>query len=105
MVLHLLRRIGPVALVTTHFLDFAAQLQSRSARDGLSFLQAEIDEDQGPTFRFVPGVATTSLAVGTARRLGVTFDELERILEDRLTKADGRRSEDVDELTAGNDRE
>ncbi len=84
MVLRLLRRIQPIALVTTHFLDFAVQLQGRSGQDGLAFLQAEVDERMGATFRFIPGVATTSLAVGTARRLGVTFEELERILVQRM---------------------
>jgi DNA mismatch repair protein MutS2 len=102
MVLRLLRQIEPYALVTTHFLDFAGQLQSRSSSDGLAFLQAEIDERRGATFRFIPGVATTSLAVGTAQRLGVTFEELERILEDRLEDRGGRCSEEVDDL-AGRD--
>jgi len=90
MVLRLLRQIEPVAFVTTHFLDFASQLCAERSVDGLGFLQAEIDEQHGATFRFIPGVATTSLAVGTARRLGVTFEELERTLEDRMAK---RRSE------------
>ena len=91
MVLHLLRQIEPVAFVTTHFLDFASRLHAERSVDGLGFLQAEIDSQHGATFRFIPGVATTSLAVGTARRLGVTFEELERTLEDRTSK---RRSED-----------
>jgi DNA mismatch repair protein MutS2 len=86
MVLHLLRQIDPIAFVTTHFLDFASRLHDAGSVDGLGFLQAEIDERLGATFRFVPGVATTSLAVGTARRLGVTFDELERSLENRMAK-------------------
>ncbi len=84
-VLRLLHRLGPVAFVTTHFLDFARQLCGAVPSDGLAFLQAEVDGDRGPTYRFVPGVATTSLAVGTARRLGVTFEELERRLLDRVT--------------------
>jgi DNA mismatch repair protein MutS2 len=88
MVLHLLRQIEPVAFVTTHFLDFASRLHSERTADGLGFLQAEIEEHRGATFRFIPGVATTSLAVGTARRLGVTFEELERTLENRTSKHD-----------------
>jgi DNA mismatch repair protein MutS2 len=100
MVLRLLRQIQPYALVTTHFLDFAGQLQSQSPADGLGFLQAEVDEQRGATFRFVEGVANTSLAVGTAERLGVTFEELERILENRLADADGV-SEKIDDLPAG----
>jgi DNA mismatch repair protein MutS2 len=97
MVLRLLRQIQPHALVTTHFLDFASRLQSQGSSDGLAFLQAEIDDRQGATFRFIPGVAKTSLAVGTAQRLGVTFEELERLLENRGNS----RSEEIDELTAG----
>jgi DNA mismatch repair protein MutS2 len=100
MVLRLLRQIRPYALVTTHFLDFAGTLERRGSADGLGFLQAEVDDQQGATFRFVPGVATTSLAVGTAERLGVTFDELERILERRLADAGGV-SEKIDDLTTG----
>ncbi|MEJ2581251.1 MAG: DNA mismatch repair protein, partial [Acidobacteriota bacterium] len=96
MVLRLLRQIRPFALVTTHFLDFAEQLQHRNASHGIAFLQAEVDEERGPTFRFIPGVASTSLAVGTARRLGVTFEELEGILEKRLDCVPS--SEEVDEL-------
>lgn len=86
LVLRLLRQLDPLALVTTHFLDFATQLQSNPTLDGLGFLQAEVDDERGATFRFIRGVATTSLAVGTARRLGVTFEELERTLERRANR-------------------
>ncbi|MBD3856214.1 MAG: hypothetical protein IFK92_06715, partial [Acidobacteria bacterium] len=85
----------------THFLDFASQLQSQGSSDGLAFLQAEVDDRQGATFRFIPGVAKTSLAVGTAQRLGVTFEELERLLENRAENSENSRSEKIDELTAG----
>ncbi|MFC2144371.1 DNA mismatch repair protein [Acidobacteriota bacterium] len=101
MVLRLLKQIQPHALVTTHFLDFASQLQSQGSSDGLAFLQAEVDEHQGATFRFIPGVARTSLAVGTAQRLGVTFEELERLLDNRGDSG----SEEIDELPAGDHRE
>jgi DNA mismatch repair protein MutS2 len=94
MVLRLLRRLDPMALVTTHFLDFAEQLRQRGTVEGLFFLQAEVDPERGPTFRFVEGVATTSLAVGTARRLGVTFDEIERTLRCRTRKGAGSVSDD-----------
>jgi DNA mismatch repair protein MutS2 len=96
MVLRLLRRIDPVAFVTTHFLDFAAQLERHPTVPDLGFLQAEVDPTLGASYRFVPGVAVTSLAVGTAHRLGVTFDELERHLADR-----GPESEQVGELAQG----
>jgi DNA mismatch repair protein MutS2 len=46
----------------------------------IDFLQVELDELERPTYRFVPGVAKTSLAAKTAARLGVTREELlERI--------------------------
>lgn len=83
-VLRMLERIDPVAFVTTHFLDFATRLQTDPLVESLRFIQAEVHPELGATFRFLPGVASTSLAVGTARRLGITFDELERKLEGRL---------------------
>jgi DNA mismatch repair protein MutS2 len=82
-VLRMLHRIEPIALVTTHFLDFAEQLEASPPFAGLRFLQAEVDPKLGARFTFAPGVASTSLAVGTARRLGITFDELERKLSRR----------------------
>jgi len=85
VVLRLLRQLDPIAFVTTHFLDFAEQLRTAPSVSGLGFLQAEVDAERGATFRFVDGIATTSLAVGTARRLGITFDELERRLQDRVS--------------------
>jgi len=78
LVLRMLHRIDPVAFVTTHFLDFAERLEAESTSESLRFLQAEVDPGDGPTYRFIPGVASTSLAVGTAHRLGVTFEELEK---------------------------
>jgi DNA mismatch repair protein MutS2 len=87
MVLALLGRLRPVALVTTHFLDFAHDLHASRSDDGLGFLQAEVSADGAATYRFVPGVASTSLAVGTARRLGVAFDDLERRLAERVGPA------------------
>jgi DNA mismatch repair protein MutS2 len=83
LVIRMLRRIEPVAFVTTHVLDFAHTLEATPIADTLRFLQAEVDPVDGATYRFLPGVATTSLAVGTAHRLGVTFDDLERKLERR----------------------
>jgi DNA mismatch repair protein MutS2 len=85
LVLSLLPELGVQAFVTTHLLQFAARLaQERSPRaDGaaaIDFLQVELDELERPTYRFVPGVAKTSLAAKTAARLGVTREELlERI--------------------------
>ncbi len=101
MVLRLLGQIRPHALVTTHFLDFASRLQSQGSSDGLAFLQAEVDDRKGATFRFIPGVAKTSLAVGTAQRLGVTFEELERLLENRAGMSEDGGSQEIDELAPG----
>ena len=84
LVLRLLHRLEPLAFVTTHFLDYAEELRVAPTLNGLAFLQAEVDAERGATYRFVPGVATTSLAIGTARRLGVAFDELERGLARRI---------------------
>ena len=88
---NLLRQLEPVAFVTTHFLDFAQQLHAQRPDNGCRFLHVKVDDERGATYRFIPGVATTSLAVGTARRLGVTFEELERKLEQRI--ADGEAAD------------
>jgi DNA mismatch repair protein MutS2 len=83
MVLRLLRELRPVAFVTTHFLDFARRLETNDEIPGLTFLQVQVDEQHRSTYQFVPGVATTSMAAGTARRLGVTFEELSELLRGR----------------------
>ncbi len=76
MVLALLRELRPEVYITTHFLRFAEGLIDDAAELGLSFLQVELDEHQRPTFGFVPGVASSSLAAQTAARLGVTRADL-----------------------------
>ncbi len=81
MVLQLLERLSPVALITTHFLGFGRRLQSERPVANLSFLQVELDGDQRSTYQFVPGVAETSLAAHTAQRLGVTFEELSSLVD------------------------
>jgi len=83
MVLRLLRKLSPHAFITTHFLDIAKNLEDEPPIDELEFLQVEIDERQASTYQFIPGVATTSLAVGTAQRLGVDFERLARAIEER----------------------
>ncbi len=75
MVLSLLRELSPQAFISTHFLQFAARLLAEG-NQGLCFLQVELDAREQPTYQFVPGVATTSLAQRTAARLGVTREEL-----------------------------
>ena len=61
-----------------------ARLAHEPPFPALAFLQVELDAQQRPTYRFVPGVARTSLAQQTAARLGVTREELlERIAAKR----------------------
>lgn len=74
LVVKLFRELRPAAFITTHFLAFAARLQADHG--DVDFLQVELDASLKPTYQFVPGVATTSLADRTAARLGVTEDGL-----------------------------
>ena len=74
LVLGLLPMLRSDAFITTHFLSFASALHQESPE--LSFLQVELDTNDEPTFQFVQGVATTSLAHRTAERLGVTQNAL-----------------------------
>ena len=83
MVLELLREVRPVAVITTHFLDFGRQLAAEPPVAGLQFLQVAMNEDETSTYQFVPGVAPTSLASATARRLGVDREQLRRLLHRR----------------------
>ncbi len=89
LVVSLLAELEPQAFITTHFLDFAARLAAGKSKTGgltraaskLTFLQVELDHDEEPTYQFVPGVAKTSLARKIAVRLGVTRENLERLIE------------------------
>lgn len=83
MVLELLEKLDPVALITTHFLDFARRLEAEPPIAALEFLQVEMREGQRSSYQFLPGVAPTSLASSTARRLGVTLEELSRLIRGR----------------------
>src|SRR5579859_5737591 len=76
LVLSLLPDLGVQAFVTTHLLQFAGRLATERPIAGLDFLQVELDADERPTYRFVPGVAKTSLAQKAAARLGLTREEL-----------------------------
>ncbi len=76
LVLQLLRRVDPVAFVTTHFLDHARSLEGNGHVAGLEFLQVVLNEERRSTYQFKSGVAATSLAALTAARLGVTFENL-----------------------------
>jgi DNA mismatch repair protein MutS2 len=95
MVLQLLERLRPVALITTHFLDFARRLEDRPPIGSLEFRRVEMDDRQRSTYQFVPGVAETSLASTTARRLGVTLEELSALIADRVEPSPGDPDPDL----------
>ncbi|MET0594287.1 MAG: DNA mismatch repair protein [Polyangiaceae bacterium] len=81
LVISLLGELGPQAFITTHFLKLAARIAASPPVPKLAFFQVELDQHQFPTFRFIPGVAQTSLAHRTAARLGVTREELLALIE------------------------
>lgn len=83
LVIELLRHLEPDVFITTHFLKFAAQLSAEADSLGLAFLQVELDDSERPTYQFVTGVATTSLARRTAERLGVTHEQLLSLVHDK----------------------
>jgi DNA mismatch repair protein MutS2 len=93
LVMSQLAEVEPQTVVTTHFLHFAARLEQERPLPRLEFLQVELDETQTPTFGFVPGVATTSLARRTAERLGVTRDALRGLVDDAKRQRGLRVSE------------
>lgn len=93
LVMSQLAEIEPQTVVTTHFLHFAARLSEERPLPRLEFLQVELDETQTPTFGFVPGVATTSLARRTAERLGVTREALRGLVDDAKRERGLRVSE------------
>lgn len=84
MVMSLLPRLTPQVFVSTHFLGLAARLAREKPIESLAFLQVELDPKERPTYGFVPGVATSSLAHKVAERLGVTREELEAIVAGKL---------------------
>ena len=86
LVLELLGRFRPQAFITTHFLEFARGLSEKPPIPIMSFLQAQLDGRQKPTFQFGRGVATTSLAAQTAARLGVTREDLDAIIARSLER-------------------
>ncbi|MDQ3036711.1 MAG: DNA mismatch repair protein [Myxococcota bacterium] len=87
LVVSLLPRLRPQVFVSTHFLGLAARLERDRPVESLAFLQVELDRDEKPTFQFVPGVATTSLAHKVAARLGVTREELQGLVDAKITPA------------------
>jgi DNA mismatch repair protein MutS2 len=83
LVVSLLSELQPQAFITTHFLALASRLAKNGRAGAMTFLQVELDAQNWPTYRFVPGVAQTSLAHRTAARLGVTREELMGLIERR----------------------
>jgi DNA mismatch repair protein MutS2 len=79
-VVSLLPELGPQVFVSTHFLGLAVRLERERPVPSLTFLQVELDAKEEPTYQFVPGVATTSLAHKVAARLGATRKALEALV-------------------------
>lgn len=87
LVLDVLVQLRPQAFVATHFLDFTAELRAGELEGSMPpgrtrhrYLQAELDKQERPTYRFIEGVAGTSLAHRVAERLGVTRESLQALL-------------------------
>jgi len=87
LVVRMLTRLKPQALITTHFLAFAARLEHEKKIGDLRFLQVQLGADQRATYQFVPGVARTSLAGQAAARLGVTGEQLMSLIERNIAQA------------------
>ena len=81
LVVSLLVELHPQAFITTHFLTFAARLERERVVEPLRFVQVGLDDEQRPTYQFLPGVARTSLAERAAARLGVTREQLRALVE------------------------
>ncbi len=84
LVVRMLARLSPQALITTHFLAFADRLEREGAVAELRFVQVALGPDHEPTYQFAPGVAKTSLAGHAAARLGVTGDQLLALIEGKI---------------------
>jgi DNA mismatch repair protein MutS2 len=92
LVVQMLTRLKPQSFITTHFLRFAARLEQEKKIEDLRFLQVELSADQTPTYQFMPGVATTSLAGHAAARLGVTRDQLMALIDRNILQARGAKN-------------
>lgn len=86
LVIDMLGRLRPQALITTHFLEFAARLSREQRLTDLRFLQVVLGKDQEPTYQFAEGVARTSLASKAAARLGVTGEQLLALVEEKCQR-------------------
>ena len=81
LVISLLRELTFESFISTHFLRFAKKLAADDNRLELEFLQVALDDKQNPTYQFISGVADTSLATHTAERLGITREELLKLIK------------------------
>jgi DNA mismatch repair protein MutS2 len=84
LVVTMLNQLEPQAFISTHFLAFAERLQKTSKIPNLAFIQVQLDQQRRPTYQFVPGVASSSLAAHTAERLGVTGEQLSALIQQNL---------------------
>lgn len=92
LLIELLGELSPAAFISTHFLGLAARLE-RERPVELMFLEVELGASGKATYRFVPGVAKTSLARGVAERLGVTRESLRALLDSRRAELELREPE------------
>ncbi len=92
LLIELLGELSPAAFISTHFLGLAARLE-RDRPVELTFLEVELGSSGRATYRFVPGVAKTSLAQGVAERLGVTREALRALLDQRRAELGERAAE------------
>jgi DNA mismatch repair protein MutS2 len=92
LLIELLGELSPAAFISTHFLGLAARLE-RERPVELTFLEVELGASGKATYRFVEGVAKTSLARGVAERLGVTRESLRALLDARRAEVEGAAPE------------
>ncbi len=90
LVIAMLTRLKPQAIITTHFLAFAARLELERKIADLRFWQVALGPNHEPTYQFKGGVAQTSLAGQAAARLGVTGDQLMKLIERNIALANGQ---------------
>lgn len=95
VVVRLLERLEATAFISTHFLDFAAELRDDVTLPSLEFLQVETDDHLASTYQFRRGVAETSLASATAERLGVSFQQLSALIDRRRAKDGAEKAEEI----------
>jgi DNA mismatch repair protein MutS2 len=84
LVVTMMAELEPQAFISTHFLTFAERLRRERKLPNLQFIQVALDEQRRPTYKFAPGVASSSLAAHTAERLGVTGEQLSALIQQNL---------------------